>query len=248
MSGKTIGMMEGAFFVSRGELLRWLNELTGLGYTKVEQVCSGAAYCMIIDSVHPGNVAMKKINFNARQEHEYVPNYKVLQVALNRVGIDKHVNVGMLIKGRYQDNLEMLQWFKRYWDVNNNGEPYNPSVGGRPATSSRSAAATRKRAPAKAVRDVTNTASRSAAPKPAAAKKENARQVDSASAAKLLESQKMVAEMRLAMEQLEQERDFYFNKLREVEIYCQTFEDQENPAVMAISSIMYADADADAEE
>jgi hypothetical protein len=36
MSGDTIGMMEGAFFVSRGELLSWLNDFFGFSLTKVE--------------------------------------------------------------------------------------------------------------------------------------------------------------------------------------------------------------------
>ncbi len=32
------GIMDGAFFVSRSELLDWLNNLLSLNYTKVEQV------------------------------------------------------------------------------------------------------------------------------------------------------------------------------------------------------------------
>ena len=29
------------------------------------------------------------------------------------------------MKAKYQDNLEMLQWIKRYYDLNNNGNPYD---------------------------------------------------------------------------------------------------------------------------
>ena len=34
-------MMDAAYFVGRNELLSWLNDLLSLGYTKVEQTCSG---------------------------------------------------------------------------------------------------------------------------------------------------------------------------------------------------------------
>ena len=37
---------------SRNELLAWLNDLTQLGYTKVEQCGTGAAHCAIIDSIY----------------------------------------------------------------------------------------------------------------------------------------------------------------------------------------------------
>lgn len=46
-------MMDPAFFVGKGELLAWLNDLLDLNYTKVEQCANGAAYCQIIDAVFP---------------------------------------------------------------------------------------------------------------------------------------------------------------------------------------------------
>lgn len=37
---------------SRNELLAWVNDLTQLGYTKIEQCGSGAAHCAIMDSIY----------------------------------------------------------------------------------------------------------------------------------------------------------------------------------------------------
>ena len=79
MSGDNIGMMEGAFFVGRGEILSWLNELLSLQLTKVEQCATGAVYCQIIDAIYPGSFPLSKVKWNAKHDYEYVENYKVLQ-------------------------------------------------------------------------------------------------------------------------------------------------------------------------
>ena len=31
-----------------------------------------------------------------------------------------------LVKGRFQDNFEFIQWFKKFFDANYNGSPYDP--------------------------------------------------------------------------------------------------------------------------
>lgn len=40
-----------------------------------------------------------------------------------------------------------------------------------------------------------------------------------------------------------QERDFYFSKLRDIEILCQTNEDQEQPLLKAVLAILYQTED-----
>lgn len=118
-AGKTassVGMMEGAFFVSRTELLEWVNGLLQVSLDKVEQCASGAIYCQIIDACQPGSVAMRKVNWMAKAEHEYIPNFKVLQAAFDRLDIARNIPVDQLIRGKYQDNLEFLQWLKCYWE------------------------------------------------------------------------------------------------------------------------------------
>jgi len=49
--------------------------------------------------------------------HEYTPNYKILQQSFEKCGILKFVDVEKLQKGKPQDNLEFLQWIKRYYDI-----------------------------------------------------------------------------------------------------------------------------------
>jgi len=120
-----VGIMEGAYFVGRVELLNWLNDFLQLDYKKVEQVCTGAAYCQLVDALHPGQVPLHKVNFNAKMDYEYVPNFTILQAVFSKIGIEKKIDVPVLIKGKFQDNLEFLQWMKKYFDINWNGEPYD---------------------------------------------------------------------------------------------------------------------------
>ena len=121
-----IGMMEGAFFVGRTELLNWVNEILQLNVSKVEQCCTGAIYAQIIDAIHPGKVPMSKLKWAARTEPDYIHNFKVLQQALNSLDVTRAVDVQKLVRGKYQDNLEMLQWFHCYYDRNGPSTDYDP--------------------------------------------------------------------------------------------------------------------------
>lgn len=48
-------------------------------------------------------------------------------------------------------------------------------------------------------------------------------------------------EMRLTVDSLERERDFYYGKLREIEVLCQQqTEDDKNPVIDQILDILYA--------
>lgn len=85
----TIGMMNGAFFVGRQEILSWLNEFLQLHYVKIEDTANGAASCQIFDALHPGTVALNKVNFAADREFEFASNYSVLQDAFHKVGLEK---------------------------------------------------------------------------------------------------------------------------------------------------------------
>lgn len=68
---------------------------------------------------------MSKVKWGAKHDYEFVENFKVLQQAFAKNDIKRYIDVDKLIKAKYQDNLEFLQWMKRYHDINYNGEPYD---------------------------------------------------------------------------------------------------------------------------
>merc|ERR1719430_2813190 len=73
----------------------------------------------------PGSIQIKKVKFNTKQEHEYITNFKVLQAAFKKMSVDKIVPVDRLVKGKFQDNFEFLQWFKKFFDANYGGQEYD---------------------------------------------------------------------------------------------------------------------------
>jgi RP/EB family microtubule-associated protein len=112
---KPLGMMSGCYFVGRGELLEWLNDLLSINYSRIEDASNGAAFCQVIDVIHPGTLNLKKVNYNAEQGFEMTQNYRLLQDAFRKNGIAHNVDVLTLTKGKYMAALELLQWVHGYY-------------------------------------------------------------------------------------------------------------------------------------
>lgn len=255
---KAIGMMDNAYFVGRKEILDWINETLNLNTAKIEETCSGAIACQLIDAHFPGKVPMQKVQWDARNDYEYVNNYKVLQSCFSRLKIDKSPDVDKLIRGKYQDNLEFMQWCKAFCERHQVAEGYDPverrsrgkggdrvptrGAGGAAAQgSSRSAASkpSRSRSARPAASKGDNNSNKAPAPRdaamppPPATEKENRQVARGAANAKAdaaltkkvekLESEK--GELAVTVESLEKERDFYYDKLREIEIKLQTLQE-----------------------
>lgn len=213
---------------SRGQLLSWINELLQLNLTKVESCGSGAVYCQIIDSVYQ-DVPLSKVKFGAKSEYEYIQNFKVLTAAFKTHKIDKPIPVEQLIKCKMQDNLEMLQWMKKWWDQTFPGDEYDPISRRKAQTITGSGAPSRSTS-------APRTASTGAAPirRPAAASSRGTDQ-----AVQVLTGQ--MNELKVSVENLEKERDFYFAKLRDIEIIVgarlEALGDVDNDEVTSLVSI-----------
>jgi RP/EB family microtubule-associated protein len=231
-----IGLQHPAFAVSKAVLLDWLNTVFGLSYVKVEECSSGAVYCQILDAIYPGQVPMKTVKWNAKNEYDWVANFKIAQKVMTAQNVAKPLPIDKLVKGKYQDNLEFLQWFKHYFECRFGGQPYDAAgrralgVGGaasgigggapKPAPRAAVAAPVKKPTPTVAVKKVTPAAS----PKPKA-ETTSAAKVDGGEQKEKLLAQ--ISELEAQMVGFEKERDFYFGKLREVEIFCQNANGEE---------------------
>ncbi|KAH9318272.1 hypothetical protein KI387_020041 [Taxus chinensis] len=273
-----IGMMDAAYFVGRNELLTWINTTLQLSLNKVEEAASGAVHCQLMDAVHPGVVPMHKVNFDAKTEYDMIQNYKVLQDVFNKLKIGKHIDVNKLVKGRPLDNLEFMQWLKRYCDTvtggiissynalerrdtckggkeaNKKAAPANPSVKGASA-GAKSALVTSSRRndhsvtvvnggakPSKAVPIASSTGCgfvplQNPSSAPGAYMSSN---VASVAPSQFQVLNEQITELKLSVDSLEKERDFYFAKLRDIEILCQNPDVEQLAVVAAIQRILYA--------
>merc|ERR1719495_1278622 len=190
----------------------------------------------------PGSIHLKKVKFKTQLEHEYINNFKVLQASFKKMQVDKIVPVDRLIKGKFQDNFEFLQWFKKFFDANYGGQAYDALEmrGGEDVGSSskpaRSMAGPQpssgmpKRAPA----GRPAAPSSRPAPRPAMGggmRAQNGGGMSEHAQAQLDDLNTQVMEMKLTIEGLEKERDFYFGKLRDVEVLCQENESAEGEIV-----------------
>ncbi|KAJ1328303.1 hypothetical protein BSLG_010036 [Batrachochytrium salamandrivorans] len=210
---------------------------------------------------------MSKIKFNAKHEYEYVANFKVLQSVFDKHKIDNAIPVERLMKCKFQDNLEFMQWMKKYWDQYYPGGAYDAMsrrkgevVGG--GSSMRSNPA---KAPSPHISSTTSASSANIPPSAATAASRKASAPPRAAAAAgpihggsdaeraqfVAEYQQMktdmsiqIEELKVTVDQVEKEREFYFSKLREIELYIQTrtetgIDDHLDEAFKEIQGIMY---------
>ncbi|KAF3944995.1 hypothetical protein ACB098_04G109600 [Castanea mollissima] len=246
-----IGMMDSAYFVGRNEILTWINNRLQLNLSRVEEAASGAVQCQMMDMTYPGVVPMHKVNFDAKSEYDMIQNYKVLQEVFNKLKIDKHIEVNRLVKGRPLDNLEFLQWLKRYCDSVNGGimnENYNPVERRCKGVKDRNPKGSQKNPRSLQTNNMHNHGSGDTVGLNKASGfrqgKTYAAPVANSSGEVQALSQE-ITDLKFSVDLLEKERDFYFAKLRDIEILCQTPDLENLPMSVAVKKILYA---ADAKE
>lgn len=204
----------------------------------------------------------------------------------------KIIPVEKLVKGKFQDNFEFVQWFKKFFDANFDGKEYDPIAAreGVPLVASEGKATAvvpssnlAKPKPATTTRTAPAPPAPVAVPKPSAAAAPPTNQIsklhvgakptppsaaapakvanhhpgngvangNSSAALMALNAELQQENVRLATELnefkatldgLEKERDFYFGKLRDIEVMCQETEAEQLPVIKRILDILYATA------
>ena len=124
--------------------------------------------------------------------------------------VDRPIPVESLIKCKMQDNLEFLQWSKRYWDQYFPGEDYDALARRKASGAPSSAAVSTTRAPA--ARRAPSGAATVGAPRAGS-------RAGGATINKQLEMENK--QLNETVTGLERERDFYFSKLRDIELLIQ---------------------------
>ncbi|XP_053615006.1 microtubule-associated protein RP/EB family member 1 isoform X1 [Plodia interpunctella] len=242
--------------LSRHDMLAWVNDCLQSNFAKIEELCTGAAYCQFMDMLFPGSVPMKRIKFKTNLEHEYIQNFKILQAGFKKMNVDKIVPIDRLVKGRFQDNFEFLQWFKKFFDANYGGTEYDAMAqreglpmghGGSSAPRSATGAAAAKKPTAPVAKVAARPQTIGKANSTVRSPPVNLSRLNQSGKgdSKLLDDlNHQVNELKATVDGLEKERDFYFGKLRDIEVICQEMEEQQNaPIVQKILDILYATED-----
>ncbi|XP_044020916.1 microtubule-associated protein RP/EB family member 1 isoform X2 [Aphidius gifuensis] len=245
--------------LSRHDMLAWVNDCLQSSFTKIEELCTGAVYCQFMDMLFPNSVPLKRVKFRTNLEHEYIQNFKILQGGFKKMNVDKVIPVDRLIKGRFQDNFEFLQWFKKFFDANYDGVEYDafeargriPLGSGVDGCHNLSNPSLVQLAPPTKVSQIQprynqqrNIIQRQTVNKIQPARTTVTRPGPTGNHrggdVKIDELTAQVADYKIMVDGLEKERDFYFGKLRDIELICQECEDEPSPIISKILEILYA--------
>jgi RP/EB family microtubule-associated protein len=205
---------------------------------------------------------MSRVKFNVNSEYAYVQNFKVLQSqsrphhffrcglytnagllhcldTFTKHHVDKPIPVEALTKCKMQDNLEFLQWTKRFWDQYYPGGDYDAVARRKGSTLPPTGPGAARAAAGSA------GAARRGGTTPTTGPRLGAKVGGggAASAALLQEN----ATLKETVVGLERERDFYFSKLRDIELLIQQaveadpeLEIQEDGLIKSIQAILYS--------
>ncbi|KAL7746607.1 microtubule integrity protein mal3 [Sorochytrium milnesiophthora] len=214
---------------SRQDILAWVNNLLSLNLTKVEELGKGFAWCQVMDSIYL-DAPLKRVKFSCNQEALFLKHK-----------IPNAIPVERLVKLKFQDNIEFAQLMKKHWDAHFPGHTYDAvgRRGGAEPAAPRDVGVKKAKSLSGSSGGLYTATATAAAPPPQASERRTQ------AAAPI--NQEMERQLNVALEQLttlEKERDFYYNKLRAVEIDLQRAIDENRPVKpQQVLDVLYSTED-----
>lgn len=247
VAGESFGINDECYKVSKPVLLDFFNTELQLSITKIEQLGTGSVYCQIIDKIFPGTFNIGAVKWGAKFDYEFVENYKILNNAFRKNGIQKNLEVDKLVKCRLLDNTEMCQWIRKYFELHYSGQEYDP-VARRGGQDLHYILGGGKVGPVKKVttsEPSNRPATASNKPRPAASGSAVSNKFGAKSGGDTAKLEEQVAELSSNNQILDKEREFYFGKLRLIEEMIQKNGLEAHPLGDTVLKILYAGEDED---
>jgi RP/EB family microtubule-associated protein len=230
----------------RSELISWVNRLLSLKYKRVEDVSNGAAFCQLVDVVHPNSVPLGRVNFCAKLPHESMENLKILQEAFTKNRIQEPVDVTACSKGHYTATLHLLQFLHQYITQTSHNPVYDGAARRRHFHCTDPDGKTPLKGEATTGIGGVPVMNKSLNFRPPEPEAPTSTPPQTPGSPSVNDLQKAVSSLKKGNQKLReevdlmtQERDFYYEKLRKVEEFCQDNQLSGEGAYQKILEILY---------
>ncbi|EJW75571.1 microtubule-associated protein, partial [Wuchereria bancrofti] len=221
---------------SRNELLAFVNNFLRANFTRIEEMSSGAAYCQLTELLFPGKISLKKVKWNSRNEVDWISNWRILQTVWKELG---GVPVERLLRCKFQDNFEFLQWFKKFFDANYDGRQYDAlqARNGEPLPASWTASS--RSVPSKAPVVARNNSFATSTRREQYSSGRNTVTGIPNTITLQREYELMIQELKENIRLLRSQRHFYHDKVRKIKLLCQSAQDSSVIPREEILAILY---------
>lgn len=111
--------------ISKYELLNWFRKYISPDIQNIEELATGADFCLGIEILFPGTIDTKKVKFVDISDYFKRTNFQQLRTALNSINVRKDIPIDDLVKGTFKHNFFFGLWFKAFFDANYDSHPYD---------------------------------------------------------------------------------------------------------------------------
>lgn len=87
--------------LGRLELLHWLNDVLRADYATIEECADGVAYCQLLHAMHPSEVKLHRLDFDAKFVGARERNARTLRDAMRELRLNADVDFDGLARGKF---------------------------------------------------------------------------------------------------------------------------------------------------